>query len=100
MLTSRPVAFFASNVPLRNLFCVDVVVDRMASIAGRARGPLHIVGRIERLPPVCPLSDEIRTPDAMCNVPLCGFRKIIVSAFREVTLLPKAAVNQRDIVLS
>src|ERR1700674_5284192 len=59
MLAARPVTFFTANVPLRNLFGVDVVVDRVASVAGRTRGPLHIVRRIKRLPPISPLGHEI-----------------------------------------
>src|SRR5579863_642758 len=93
MFTSRPVALFAANVPLCHLLGVDVVIDRVASIAGRTRGPLHIVRRIKWLPPIGPLGDEIRPPDAMGHVPLRRFRKIIVSSFSEVTLLPEAAVN-------
>src|ERR1700688_977628 len=48
---SRAVAFLASNVPLRHLFGVDVVVHRMATVTGRPCGPLHIVRRMERLQP-------------------------------------------------
>src|SRR5271163_827898 len=91
MLASRPVAFLASHVPLRHLFLVDVVIHRMASIAGGTGGPLHIVRRVERLPPVCPLGNEIRPPHAMRHIPLRWLRIVIVSAFREVTLLPHTA---------
>src|ERR1700733_2237754 len=86
MLAARSVALFASNVPLRHLLGMDVVIDRVASIAGRPRGPLHIVGRIKWLPPVRPFGDEIRTPDAMGHIPLRGFGKIIITSFREITL--------------
>src|SRR6266481_8629245 len=68
MFTSRPVASFAADVPLRHLFGVDVVIDRVASIAGWPRGPLHIVRRIKWRPPVGPRGDEIRPPDAMGNI--------------------------------
>src|SRR5580700_4943512 len=93
VLTSRPVALFAANVPLRHLLGVDVVIDRVASIAGRTSGPLHIVRRIKWLPPVGPFGDEIRAPDAMGHIPLRGSWKVIVTSFGEVTLLPEAAVN-------
>src|SRR5579864_3453463 len=52
MLASGAVTLFASNIPLGRLLGADVVADGVASIAGRARRPLHIVGRIKRLPPV------------------------------------------------
>ena len=99
MLTTGPVAFFASDVPFCDLFGVDVVVDGVAAIARRPRGPLHVVRRVEWFPPVRALRDEIRPPDSMGNIPLRRFRKIIVPSFREITLLPKAAVNQRHIIL-
>src|ERR1700733_8612021 len=81
VLAARPVALFAANVPLRHLFGVDVVVDGVASIAGWPRGPLHIVRRIKRLPPVSPFGDEVRTPDATGHIPLRGFWKVIVTSF-------------------
>src|SRR5580704_2931206 len=98
VLAAWPVTLFAANVPLCHLFGVDVVVDGVASIAGRARGPLQIVCRIVWFPPVGSLGDEIRPPNSMGNIPLRGLGKVIVSSFREVTLLPKAAVNQGDLV--
>src|SRR5271154_2613634 len=98
MLAPRTMALLASNVPLRYLFRVDVVVHRVASVASRTRGALHVVRGIEWLPPVSALGHEIRSPHAMCNIPLRRLRKVIVSPFREVTLFPKTAVNQRDIV--
>src|SRR5580704_4189516 len=99
MLTARSVAFFAANVPLSDLLGEDVVVDGVTSIAGWTCGPLHIVRRIKGLPPVSPLSHEIRPPDSMDHIPLCGFREVIVSSPREVTLFPEAAVNPGELVL-
>src|SRR3984893_6846192 len=99
VFASRPMAFLAAHVPLRHLFRVDVVVDRMATVTSRASGPLHIVRRIKRLPPIRSLGHKILPPNAPRNVPLCGLRKIIVASLREGTPLPNAAVNQRDIVL-
>src|SRR5258708_39728751 len=95
MLASRPVAPFAAYVPLRHLFRVDVVIDGVAAVACRTRGPLHIVWRIKRRPPVGPICHEIRPPNMVRDIPLRWLRKIVVSPFREVTLLPNAAVNQR-----
>src|ERR1700730_10546879 len=99
MLASRTVAFLAAHVPLRHLFRADVVVDRMATVTSRASGPLHIVRRIKRLPPIRSLGHKILPPNVSGNVPLRRLRKIIVASFREITLLPNAAVNQRDILL-
>src|SRR6202041_2168458 len=99
MLAARPVAFLASHVPLRHLFRVDVVIHRMASIAGGTRWSLHIVRRVERLPPVCAFRHEIGPPHAMRHVPLRGLRIVVVAPFREVSLLPHTPVNQRDVVL-
>src|ERR1700722_1206948 len=93
MLAARSVALFATNVPFRYPLGLDVVINRVASIAGRPRGTLHIVRRIKRFPPIGPLRDEIRTPDAMGHIPLRGFWKVIVTSFGEVTLLPDAAIN-------
>src|SRR5580704_1474661 len=98
VLAAWPVTLFAANVPLRHLFGVDVVVDGVASIAGWAGRPLHIVRRIVWLPPVSSLGDEIWPPNSMANIPLRRLGKVIVSSLREVTLLPKAAVNQCDLV--
>src|SRR5258708_34737227 len=97
MLAPRPMALFAAHVPLGYLLGMNVVIDGVASIAGRARGPLHIIRRIKRLPPVRPLSHKIWPPELMGNIPLRRLGKIIVASFREVTLLPKAAVNQCNV---
>src|SRR5579872_320974 len=86
MFASGAVALFASDVPLCHLFGVDVVVDGVAAIAGWTCGPLHIVRRIKRLPPIGPLGYKIGPPDAMGNVPLRRLWKIIVSSLREVAL--------------
>src|ERR1700688_3392307 len=99
VLATWTMAFLASNVPLRHLFRVDVVVHGMATVTGRPRGPLHIVRRIERLPPIRPLGHEILPPNMPGNIPLRRLRIIIVSSLREVTLLPNAAVDQRHIIL-
>src|SRR5579863_6912537 len=93
MLTSRHVALFAANVPLCHLLGMNVVVDRVASIAGRTRGPLHIVRQIKWLPPIGPLGNEIRTPDAVGHIPLGGLWEIIIASFGEVPLFPEAAIN-------
>src|SRR6266404_6141791 len=93
VLASRPVAPFATYVPLRYLFGVDVVIDGVAAVACRTRGPLHIVRRIKRRPPVGPIRHEIWPPNPVGDIPLRRLRKIIIAPFREVTLFPNAAVN-------
>src|SRR5882762_5064795 len=100
MLASRAVAPFAAHLPLCHLFRVDVVIDGVAPIAPRTSGPLHIVWRIKWSPPVRAMGDEIRPPNAVGDIPLSRFRKIVVSSFREVALLPNAAVNEGDLVSS
>src|SRR5258708_29510310 len=98
MLASRAVTAFATYVPLRHLFGVDVVIDRVAAIACRTCGPLHIVRRIKWRPPVGSIGHEIWPPNTVGDIPLGRFRKIVVSLFREVTLLPNAPVNQVDLI--
>src|SRR5260370_30386459 len=96
VLASRTVAAFAADVPLRDLLGVDVVVDRVAAIAGGTGGPLEIVGRIKRRPPVGSIGHEVGPPEAIGNIPLIGFRKVVVSSFGDLTLLPNTAVNPAD----
>src|ERR1700693_3113520 len=84
VLAARAVAALAAYVPLRHFFRVNVVVDRMAAVACRAGWPLHVVGRIERGPPVRAVGHEIRTPYLIRDVPLRGLRKIVVPHLGEV----------------
>src|SRR4029077_6464855 len=98
VLAAGAVATFAADVPLGDFFGVDVVADGVAAIAGGAGGALHVVGRIERHPPIGAVGDEIGAPDFVGDIPLRGFRKIVVADFGEVTLLPHAAVDEGDLV--
>src|SRR5258706_12222291 len=59
-----------------------------------------MVWRIKCGRPVGAIGDEIRPPTAVDDIPLSRFRKIVVSPFREVALLPNAAVNEGDLVPS
>ena len=93
VLASGAVAAFAAHVPFRDLLGVDVVADRMAAIAGGAGGPLHVVGRIKRHPPIGAVGNEIGAPDFVDDVPLRGLGIIIVADFREIALLPHAAID-------
>ena len=99
VLAAGAVATFAADVPLGDLFCVDVVADGMAAIAGGAGGPLHVVGGIECGPPVGAVGNEIGPPDFVGDIPLRGLRVIVVADFCEVALLPHAAVDEGDLVL-
>src|SRR5271154_5464581 len=99
MLAAGAVAAFAAYVPLGDLLGVDVEVDGMAAVAGRGCRALHVIGGIERLPPVGTLGDKIGPPDFGGDVPLRGFREVVVANFREVTLLPDASVDESDILL-
>ncbi len=71
----------------------------VAAVAGGAGGPLHVVGGIERHPPVGAVGNEIGAPDFVDDVPLRGFGVIIIANFGEVTLLPEAAVDESDLIL-
>ena len=99
MLATWAVAFFTANVPFRHCLFLNVVVDRMASIAQGTRRALHIVRRVERSPPVGPVSYEIRSPDLVRDIPLRREDEIIIIDFLEVALLPLASVNEGNIVL-
>src|SRR5271156_3886049 len=91
---TRTVTPFAPNIPLGDGLRVDVVIHGMTAVAERPRGPLEIVRRIERRPPIGAVGDEIAAPALMGDVPLSGQRKVIIANFFEVPLLPPAAVNQ------
>src|SRR5260370_17381328 len=70
VLAAGTVAALATHVPLDDLLGVDVVADGMAPIAGGAGRPLHIVGRIERHPPIRSGTDKIRAPYLLVAHPL------------------------------
>src|ERR1700683_4360548 len=95
------VAAFATDVPLGDLFGVDVVTDRVAAVAGRSGWTLHVVGWIERSPPVCSrVWYVIGSPCFIADVPLSGKWIVVISYFGKVALLPLAAIDKCDLVLS
>ena len=98
VLAPGTVATFAAYIPLRHLLGLDVVADGVTAVAGGTGGPLHIVRGIERRPPVGSIGDEIWSPNAVGDIPLGWFGKIIIAALGEITLLPNAAVDQGDLV--
>src|SRR6202140_5572909 len=100
MLATRAVAALTPDIPFRNLLGLNVVVHRVAAIAGWPRGSLHVVRRIERRPPIPAFrGDHIRTPAVIADDPLHRQRKIIVANLGEIALLPKTAVNESNLIL-
>ena len=100
MLASRSVAALTPDIPFRDLLGLDVVVHRVAAIAGWPRGSLHVVRRIERCPPIPAFrGDHIRTPGMIADDPLHRQRKIIVADLGEIALLPQAAVDEGNLIL-
>src|SRR6267142_2362796 len=99
MRAPRTVATLTADVPFRHLFGLNVVVDRMAAIAGWARGALHVVGRIERGPPIRSVRDHVGAPDFVGDVPLRRLGKIVIADLREIALLPDASVDEGDLIL-
>ena len=99
MGAARPVAALAANVPLRHLLGLNVVVDRVAAVARRPRGPLHVVGRVERHPPVRAGCHHVGTPHLVGDVPLRRLGIIVVADFREVALFPDTPIDERHLIL-
>ena len=99
MRGARTVAFLAPDIPFGHGLGADVVIHRMATVAERTCRTFEIVGRIESRPPVRTCLDDIWPPDLVGDVPLHGKRKIVVSDFLEIALLPDASVDEGDIVL-
>ena len=50
--TAGAVTFFTSNVPLGDLTIVDVVVDRMATVAGGTGWTVEVGRAVEGYPPI------------------------------------------------
>src|SRR5215469_5158129 len=98
MFAAWTMASFATNIPFCDLLGVDVIAYGMAAIACRAGRSLHVVRRIKRHPPVRTLADEILAPFVILYLPLSRQRKIVVSYFCKISLLPKAAVNEGDLI--
>jgi len=71
----------------------------MATIARGSSWPFQVVGRIERFPPVGSFRNEIRTPYVIDDVPLSRLGEIVITDFREVALLPNAAVDEGYLIL-
>src|ERR1700749_246927 len=93
------VAFLTSHVPFRNLLRLNVVVYGMTPVAKRTRGSLHVVGWVERCPPISPVFDEVFPPFLMGHIPLRWVNEVVIADFLEIALLPLAAISQRHVFL-
>ena len=98
MLTAGTVASLTADIPRCDLLSVDVVANRMATVARRPSWSLQIVGRIKRYPPVGAITDEVLTPSVILDLPLSRQREIIVSDFRKISLFPKTTVDEGDLI--
>src|SRR5215469_12349678 len=99
VLAAWAVAAFAAHIPLSHLLGVNVIGNRVAPVAERARWPLHVVGRIEGSPPVASARRYlVFTPFLVYDFPLDGQREIVIADFREVPLLPEAPVNESNLI--
>src|SRR5579862_2891963 len=95
-------ALLAADIPFGRRLGRDVVVDRVAAIAQRARGASGIVAsgvRIMRHPPIAVGRDMVRKPSFVRNVPLRGEREIVIANLPEISLLPAAAIDEGNILL-
>src|SRR5579871_1172470 len=97
VFASWTMAFFAADIPLRHLLCLDVVSDGVAPIAEGPRRSSFVVRRVVFHPPVCVCGNQIRFPGFVDYVPLRAEREVIVADFLEIALLPDAAVNERNL---
>src|SRR4029077_5244935 len=97
VIAARTMAALAPDVPLRDLLRVDVVVDGMAAVAERPGRPLHVVGWIERRPPVTAVLDEIWAPELMNHIPLGRKHKVVIAHLFEIALLPFTPVDEGNV---
>ena len=101
VLATGTVAAFAADIPFRHLLGVDVVVDGVAAIAGRAGRPLDIVRGIENRPPISSgVWNVILQPLFVADVPLNGKRVVVGADFGEVSLFPLAAIDESHLVFA
>lgn len=99
MIAARSMATLTPHIPLRHILRVYVVIDRMATVAERAFGPLHVVSRIQRAPPTASFrGHHIGKPSASSDVPLHRQREIVIADPREKPLLPKVAVDEGNLI--
>lgn len=99
MLATRAVATLAAYIPFGYSFCPDVIVNGMAAVAQRSSRPFHILGRVERRPPIGPVLYKIRTPDLVPDIPLSRQREVVVTHLLEIALFPFASIYEGNVVL-
>ena len=92
------VTLLTADVPLGDLFGLDVVVDGVAAIAGWTGGAIEVAGAVERGPPVCAGFDVVGQPALFGDIPLDGFGVEVVSAPGEVALFEAAAIDEGDLL--
>ena len=98
VLAAWAMALFAADVPLRHRAGFDVVIHRVAAIAGRAGRAIEISWTVIGSPPVRACFDVIRKPLLFGNVPLRRQGKVIVAPPGKIPLLVAAPVNEGDVV--
>src|SRR5579872_6796999 len=99
MFAAGAMAAFAANVPLGDLFCVNVITHRMAAVAKRPCGAVEVVTGIKRSPPIASCGRHlIFAPFLVYDFPLNGQREIVVADFCEVALLPDASVDESHLI--
>jgi hypothetical protein len=98
MQASRTMAFFTSNIPLGHGLGLQIVVNGMAAIAGRACWPIGVLRAIKWHPPVGASLDVIGKPFLVFYIPLCRKWKVVITNFGEVPLLPQASIGKRYLI--
>src|SRR5262245_30705701 len=101
MLAAGAVAALAADVPFGHLLGLHVVVRRMAAgteRTGRARGVIDRLRRALRQPPLGVWLYVIGAPCPVDDIPLRVGWIVIVTAAKEVPLLPLRAVHERHVL--
>src|SRR4051794_29024317 len=91
MFTPGPMAALAPHVPFGRLLRLNVVVDRMASIAEGTRGPGSVIALLRWImahPPIGVRRNEVWAPLLVQNVPLRRRHVVVVPFANEIPLLP------------
>src|SRR5690242_8225848 len=100
VLAARTVTSLTTHVPLCDLLRMDVVTNRMAAVAQGTSGSMHVVTRIKPCPPIASRSGhDVLAPFMVLHLPLHWQRKIVVADFREIPLLPDAAIDESNLIL-
>jgi len=99
VFSAGAVTTFAAYIPFGDLLGMNVIANGVTPIAGWTGWALHVVVGIVLRPPVgAGRWHFIRFPFPGSDNPLRGQRKVIVTDFGEVALLPDGTVNERDLI--